>query len=31
MCSACGQKNESWNLSERGWMCVECNAYHDRA
>jgi Transposase and inactivated derivatives len=30
LCSACAQKNEPLTLSDREWMCVECNAYHDR-
>lgn len=29
-CSVCGHKNESLKLEHREWVCVKCNAKHDR-
>ena len=30
LCSGCGYKNESLQLSDREWVCPECGVIHDR-
>ncbi len=30
LCSQCSFKNDELRLSDRKWMCPECNAHHDR-
>lgn len=29
-CSQCGHKNDSLQLSDRSWICSNCNVHHDR-
>ena len=30
LCSSCGHKNDLLNLGIREWVCLNCQAYHDR-
>jgi len=30
LCSVCGTKNETLELSERTWTCLSCGTFHDR-
>jgi len=30
LCSVCGVKNETLELSERTWTCLSCGTFHDR-
>jgi len=30
LCSKCGYKNGGLKLKDRGWICPNCNAHHNR-